>query len=308
MIFSLDSVMDELKKERKIFHSEADFQFSLAWKIKEIYPTCSIRLEYCLSLEKKIYIDVVVKYNDKVYPIELKYKSKKVLVLDNGEQFNLKNHGAQDLGKYDFVKDIKRIEDFSLVFPDFDKGFVIWLTNDKNYWQAPKTTNHFYSQFSVHDGNVKRGNLMWIGNPGLGTIKGRESGIDLKGEYRIVWKPYSSFDVNKTEFKYSLIEVRKLKENRNYGYDVIEEGANDNYQLGRYSNLYSYLNNCTLESCKLKFSDIETIVSHPLPSSARNYRAWWGNGGHSHAKCWLSCGYKVSDVNLLEEYVIFVKK
>lgn len=176
-----------------------------------MYPHCNIRLKYCLNLEKKIYIDIVVNYNDKIYPIELKYKTKNVSVFDKGEHFNLKNHGAQDLGKYDFVKDISCIEDFSLVFSNFDKGYVIWLTNDKNYWQATKNTNSFYNQFSAHDGNVKHGNLMWMGNPGLGTIKGRESSIDFKGEYEIAWKPYNSYGAQQTEFKYSLIQVCSIQ-------------------------------------------------------------------------------------------------
>lgn len=38
--------MHRLSLWRPIFHSEADFQFSLAWIIKEIYPNCEIRLEF----------------------------------------------------------------------------------------------------------------------------------------------------------------------------------------------------------------------------------------------------------------------
>ena len=38
--FDIHNIMHRLSLWRPIFHSEADFQFSLAWIIKEIYPNC----------------------------------------------------------------------------------------------------------------------------------------------------------------------------------------------------------------------------------------------------------------------------
>lgn len=38
--------LSQLRNQRKIFHSEADFQFALAWGIQKYYPEAKIRLEY----------------------------------------------------------------------------------------------------------------------------------------------------------------------------------------------------------------------------------------------------------------------
>lgn len=44
--FDIHAVMGQLAHRRPIFHSEADFQFALAWRIKETLPDYEIRLEY----------------------------------------------------------------------------------------------------------------------------------------------------------------------------------------------------------------------------------------------------------------------
>ena len=48
MVLTLDihEIIRQLSIWLPIFHSEADFQFSLAWLIKEKYPECEIRLEF----------------------------------------------------------------------------------------------------------------------------------------------------------------------------------------------------------------------------------------------------------------------
>lgn len=50
LTLNIDRVIYELSKRRPIFHSETDFQFSLAWIIKEQYPNCDIRLEFVQNL------------------------------------------------------------------------------------------------------------------------------------------------------------------------------------------------------------------------------------------------------------------
>ena len=37
-MINIHEVMTELAKMRPIFHSEADFQFALAWQIREMMP------------------------------------------------------------------------------------------------------------------------------------------------------------------------------------------------------------------------------------------------------------------------------
>ena len=108
----IDAVLTQLKNKRPIFHSEADFQFALAWELQQQYPNASLRLEYAPPGDPTKHIDILVRLGNDVYPIELKYKKAKFRAVVNGEQYSLTDHSAQDLGKYDFVKDICRIEAF----------------------------------------------------------------------------------------------------------------------------------------------------------------------------------------------------
>ena len=146
--------LEELAKERPVFHSEADFQFALALKLKE--KDFEIRLEkpYSCSLcecsetkqnedkkKKRKYLDMEITNHEgnelKKYAIELKYKTKKpkLPIIHENEEFNLTSHNAQSDGKFLFWKDVCKIhqllknEDFK-----FSGGFVIFLTNDSNYF------------------------------------------------------------------------------------------------------------------------------------------------------------------------------
>lgn len=93
--FNIIKAIDSIKEKRKVFHSEADFQFALAWEIKRLYLEVDVRLEYAYKVEDKIYhIDILVMIEGKFIPIELKYKTlKKSLIVDD-EEFTLRNHGA----------------------------------------------------------------------------------------------------------------------------------------------------------------------------------------------------------------------
>lgn len=148
---------------RKGFCSEADFQFSLAWKLKECInnESIKIRLEYLFNKqeehEKNKYIDILLIQENKWLPIELKFKKKETTITeDDGETYNLKTHGAKDGGCYNYLYDIKRIEDIRKDKKnDFVRGFTIMLTNDKSYLRKPRK-NVAYVNFSIHIGrNLK---------------------------------------------------------------------------------------------------------------------------------------------------------
>lgn len=200
-------IIEALRKKRKVFHSEADFQFALAWEIQRAYPNAEIRLEYPPRNEPNRYIDILVSIQGYVYPIELKYKTKKMSADVDSEQFNLKNHGAQDIGAYDFVKDICRVESFASHLDGFKCGYVIWLTNDPYYWRAPRNSNAGYVEFSVHHGARKSGTMNWGSSVGVGTTKGRENALLLRNEYEIAWWEYSDVGIENGAFRYALLEV-----------------------------------------------------------------------------------------------------
>lgn len=157
-----------LRDQRKTFHSEADFQFALAWEIQKCYPEAKIRPEYCLAeIEPSIYIDILVIMDGLWYPIELKYKTLKGIKEYNGEIFKLKNHGAQDLGRYDYLSNIMRIERLSKTITVFGKGYAILLTNDPAYWFDTPRRDTVYYEFRLNDGAVKTGEMKWSDHVGV---------------------------------------------------------------------------------------------------------------------------------------------
>ncbi|MBI3914108.1 MAG: hypothetical protein HY327_07980 [Chloroflexi bacterium] len=107
--------LNTLSKYRPVFHSEADFQHAFAWEIHQRFPTASIRLERpFLSGNNQLHLDILVIREADILAIELKYKTRGLSLRLGDEQFALKDQSAQDLGRYDFIKDIQRLEQIVL--------------------------------------------------------------------------------------------------------------------------------------------------------------------------------------------------
>ena len=199
-------VINNLKANRKIFYSENDFQFALAWEIQKCYKKAKIRLERCrVSAPKKdLYVDIIVHLNNKEYPIELKYKTKALEVTENNEEYSLRNQGAQNFGRYDYLKDIQRLEELSKKIKNYGKGFAILLTNDELYW-VENREGADNEKFYLSQGKQKTKTMNWGTKASNGTTKNRKNPIKLSGKYEIDWKDYSKFKSMKNgEFKYCL--------------------------------------------------------------------------------------------------------
>ena len=223
---NMDDVMNKLSEKRPIFHSEADFQHSLAWEIHELRPDLNIRLEKREEIKgEPLYLDIFIFNNDKdeVYALELKYKTKRIDVIHNdkehnySEKYHLKNQGAHPISRYDFCKDIERLEKVVKNNPNAI-GFAIFLTNDKLYWKKPNNnSSHIIDEdFRIHededeDKKILKGTLRWRG-ASPGTTKKREKPIKLAGEYAIEWKNYSDVkDECKERCKYSRFRYLLVK-------------------------------------------------------------------------------------------------
>lgn len=206
MVIDMEEVLKELSKERPVFHSEADFQHALAWKIHEKYQEINIRLEKRIELSSEpIRVDIYLWDREgKVSIVELKYKTKKDEVTIEDEKFELKDQGAQDLARYDFLKDVERLEKCVIKFPDIT-GYAIFLTNDPKFWEEPKNKNREPKDkdFRIHEGRVIHGTLKWKNNP---PTKDRKDPIILRGCYKLSWKIYST---DQEIFKYLLVKVDK---------------------------------------------------------------------------------------------------
>jgi hypothetical protein len=210
-------LMQKLSRERPIFHSEADFQHALAWQMHVESSESRIRLEYPLDHEKSGHLDVLLVDGNRELAFELKYKKRNFLAVVQQEIYSLRTDSAEDIGRYDYLKDAQRLEEFVSSRPNAS-GYAILLTNDSLYWRpSPRQTAS--DAFRVTQGRRITGTLTWSATAGQGTIRGRESPITLRGTYYCSWKDYSEFgptdyviggdriSVPGTKFRYLLFEV-----------------------------------------------------------------------------------------------------
>ena len=209
-ILDIHEIMRQLSMWRPIFHSEADFHFSLAWLIKKKYPEYEIRLEFIPDFNPNLHLDILVILDGKWIPIELKYTTNKCIKTINEEIYVLKEHGAKDQGCYNYLKDIMRIEEFRDKSSKFIEGYTIKITSEMSYLKPPTKVNCTYAEFSIEDGSIKTGCMNWAANTGKGTMRGMEAPIVLTGMYPINWKEYSKVDdTNSGTFMYLVNTISK---------------------------------------------------------------------------------------------------
>ncbi len=207
-MIQVEHIISELQEKRPSFHSEAEFQHALAWEIHCYHPTAAVRLEiHPGRIGPREYIDIWVKYENTVYAIELKYKTNKIDVVYGGEEFHLLNQSAPDGGRYDFIKDVVRLERFVGGNPG-SIGYAIILTNDHNYWRPTKNLATTDADFRIHDGRTLNGELKWSEATGEGTKEKRENPLVLSSSYQIRWIDYSAFaEKGPSTFRYALLKI-----------------------------------------------------------------------------------------------------
>lgn len=203
-------LMADLARDRPVFHSEADFQHALAWRIHTEVLDAGIRLEWPVELpdqEKRIYVDLWLPMSNAA--VELKYLTRRRVVEIGGERFALRDQGAQDIRRYDFLKDIERLEQLSQSEgTDVRTGFAILLTNDPTYWNPPHLEGTVDAEFRLHGGRTVEGKMKWAEGTSPGTKSGREDTICLKGSYDLRWQDYGNGgDGPYQQFRYLAIPV-----------------------------------------------------------------------------------------------------
>lgn len=151
-----------------------------------------IRLEYRPPVDEAMYLDIYIWGQDgRRTGIELKYWTKKANFEVGDEPFRLRDQGAHDICRYDFVKDIGRLE--RLISADvLDDGWVVALTNDPSYWSPSTRPDTIDAAFRLSDGRTLEGQMGWASHAGSGTTRGRSAVHDLAGRYEVSWRDYSS--------------------------------------------------------------------------------------------------------------------
>ena len=213
-MFDIHNLMADLSQQRPIFHSEADFQHALAWQIHKAIPNCEIRLEMPYRVSQgNWYLDIWLQTME--IAIELKYRTKRMEGEKDGEYFLLKDHSGYPQGRYDFLKDIQRLE---RVVADrkAKSGFAVLLTNESNFWKPPRRgwETTIDTDFRLHEGQKVKGELGWAEQASSGTTEGREGPIRLKGSYNLNWQDYSHWGeqallwLRQNSFRYLAVSVK----------------------------------------------------------------------------------------------------
>ena len=143
--------------------------------------------------------------------IELKYKTRALQTLESSERFVLQNNGAQDLGRYDFIKDVWRIETV-VASTAHATGYAILLTNDPSYWTRSHNDRTVDADFRLHQGrDLGGGTLDWGAHASAGTKHGREKPLHLTGSYPLRWEDYSraSAEAKCATFRYLVVAAKK---------------------------------------------------------------------------------------------------
>ena len=198
----IEIIEQELLNRTSYFTREQDIQIALANKFEssrafdrvfiEQHISAAMLPNYPWTDANNIYIDLVILKDNVYYPIEIKFKTKNqqipLSVLGTNQLLTLGHHGAQNIGCYDYWKDVKRLEFYEASFPQVEQGIMLFVTNDETYLHPPLNMNTGYAQFSIHEGKTVAQNETLDWNRALSISRNRPP-IQLNNTYHLTWRP-----------------------------------------------------------------------------------------------------------------------
>ena len=199
------------RKDGELLFNERDLQMHLAMHLINTRHYDDVDVEYYVPFEEldnylwknELKLDILLRKGNEFLPVELKYKTKK-----HSKQltrFNehlerhvdvLKNQGAQDLGMYDFWKDVRRIEIVRKRFKAIRNGLAVFVTNDPTYRKAGRdTSNHIL--FSMTEG-IHGKEKHWLDKES--TCCKTHPNFEVEKDYSIHWeeRKVEGIDINYT--------------------------------------------------------------------------------------------------------------
>lgn len=161
----IEIIQNNLLTRTEFFTREQEIQIYLANIFENSRFFDRVYLEYHIPAgiinnypwndANNIYVDIVLLKNGIYYPIEIKFKTQSqpigINVFGANQQIYLGHHGAQNIGCYDFWKDIKRLELYESYSNNIEQGIMLFVSNDSSYRTAPLNINTGYAQFSIHE-------------------------------------------------------------------------------------------------------------------------------------------------------------
>ena len=205
-----------LESNDELLFNERDFQMHLAtWLRGSANRYDDVDVEYYVpksELENYVWdselrLDIVVKKDGEYCPVELKYKTKKVErqitrfdEVMHDKVVVMKNQGAQDLGMYDFWKDVRRVELVRRRFAKVKGGLAVFVTNDPLYTKASRSTSNNYL-FGMAEG--AHGTAKHWQNPDSTCAKTHPD-FEVEREYNIEWH---NRDIDGVEFYFQVVTI-----------------------------------------------------------------------------------------------------
>ena len=206
-----------LENNNELLFNERDFQMHLAtWLRNSANNYDDVDVEYYVPWqeldgyiwESELRLDIVVKKNGEYCPVELKYKTKNIErqitrfdELLNKKVAVMKDQGAQNIGMYDFWKDVHRIELVRKRFKRVKGGLAVFVTNDVLYTKVSKSSSNNYLFGMV--GDVTRLKQKHWRNP-ESTCAKTHPNFDVEQSYDITWH---SRDIDNVNFYYCIVNI-----------------------------------------------------------------------------------------------------
>lgn len=220
-------LLKTLSDERPIFHSEADFQHALAWKLHSTIPTASIRMEINspainrspqqkAKSKGRMRLDIRAQIDKLYVGLELKYRTNELSTTMDGELFKLSKHSAYPIGRRAFLDDLRRLEYF-VDHEWIDIGYAILLTNAYTYWNPSQGEYNCDKAYEIfHERSITPGSFDWAAHTGSGTKGKATTPITLRSAYRFQWHHYSTIpSTMNCQFKFLVVEVNSRNDSTN---------------------------------------------------------------------------------------------
>ena len=205
-----------LQSVKCVFANERDLQMHLAIYLEKSGNYDSVEVEYYVPKEEltegyiwdtEMKVDIVVSKDGIYVPIELKYKTKAISESSpvrfgeslSGAQIT-KNQAAQNLAKYDFWKDVRRLEILKKRFNNIYGGICLFLTNDESYINQPRENAKCRNFSMCPDTHGKE--MSWEGDE-----RQERPNFSLDKEYPIYWHETI---ISEVKFIYTTLRIGVL--------------------------------------------------------------------------------------------------
>lgn len=202
----MDRALLELAARRPIFRSQIDLRDAMAGVLSDQGWNVTINREIGRGLKVDIWAE---RAGSADIAIEVRYKTSRLTCTVNSETFELKDQAAEDQARYDYWRDVEKLEQIVSSRPG-THGYAVMITNEHLYWDKPTKSQRVDGDFLLFDGRIVSGTLKWSEKAGERTVEGREMPIHLRGAYTLKWRDYSNPSTDKNGvFRALVLNVKK---------------------------------------------------------------------------------------------------